>query len=124
MPGMTALPPMQVDAQNFERMRAWFASIVPEAFPTALLSPETDPLRCLDALAARSPERVDELLKSNGLPSLTEIRIRFSKLVRRVVTRGYIKNDVEYYAVRNAAELADEGSLWKLISAYEARAAR
>ena len=51
------------------------------------------------------------------------MRTQFSKVIRRVVGRGSINNDVEYYAVRNAVEVADgeRGPLWKLLSAYEER---
>ena len=71
-------------------------------------------------------EAIDDLLIREGLPSLTEMRLRFSKVIRRAVARGVIKNDVEYYAVRNAAELANDSpeALWKLLAAYEQRAAR
>ena len=70
-------------------------------------------------------EATDHLLDLDDLPTLTEMRLRFSKVIRRVVARGNIKNDVEYYAVRNAAELAHEGqkALWELLGAYEERAA-
>jgi hypothetical protein len=69
---------------------------------------------------------IDRLLASDGLPTLTEMRVRFSKIIRRVLTRGSIKNEVEYYALRNAAELTREGAeeLWSLLSAYEAQQER
>ena len=66
---------------------------------------------------------IDNELVREALPSLTAVRLRFSKVIHRVIRRGSIKNDVEYHAVRNAAELAhdDQEPLWKLLSAYEAR---
>lgn len=75
------------------------------------------------------PEKVatlDQHLMKEGLPTLTEMRLRFSKVIRRVVSRGSINNDVEYYAVRNAAELGREGgeALWPLLAAYEGRPSR
>jgi hypothetical protein len=141
---------MKVDAQNYEQMKAWFALMVAETTPAELLTPETHPIAIGEAMAARSlakarqgltmaindtlemtegwsAERVaeiDALLERHGLPSLTEVRLRFSKVIRRVVARGIIKNDVEYYAVRNAAELAsDQETLWKLLAAYEEQVA-
>jgi hypothetical protein len=67
----------------------------------------------------------DDELAREGLPSLSAMRTQFSKVIRRVVGRGSINNDVEYYAVRNAVEVADgeRGPLWKLLSAYEQRLA-
>lgn len=66
---------------------------------------------------------IDNELAGEGLPSLSAMRTQFSKVIRRVVSRGSIKNDVEYYAVRNAVEMADDDQepLWKLLSAYEQR---
>ena len=68
---------------------------------------------------------IDNELAGKGLPSLTAMRMRFSKVIGRVVGRGSIENDVEYYVVRNAVELADgdQEPLWKLLSEYEQRLA-
>lgn len=65
----------------------------------------------------------DHELLQLGLPTLSEVRARFSKLVQRVVRRGHIKSDDEFYAIRNAVEqqAADSASLWPLLEAYEAR---
>jgi hypothetical protein len=140
---------MKIDADNYEQMRAWFARLVPETLPTELLTPANDPVSCLDRLAAQSAAKarsglamaigdtieatggwprervaaIDDQLVREGLPSLTAVRLRFSKVIHRVVGRGSIKNDAEYYAVRDAVELAhdDQEPLWKLLSAYEAR---
>jgi len=140
---------MKITPANFELMQQWFASVVPEVFPATVLHPEIDPTIQLERLAATSPSKarlglriaigdivevadswpaarvaeVDMLLIQEGLPSLSEVRTKFSKVLRRVITRGSIKNDAEYYAVRNAAEMAnqDEQSLWELIASYESR---
>ena len=64
-------------------------------------------------------DTVDIALKQIGLPTLTEVRGRFSKLVQRAVRRGSIRDEVEYYAVRNAAEFGEAEQLWQLLSAYE-----
>ena len=140
---------MKIDAQNYEEMRAWFARLVRETIPTQLLTAENDPVSCLDQLAAKSPAKarsglamaigdtieategwprdrvvaIDSELLREGLPSLTAVRLHFSKVINRVVGRGSIKNDVEYYAVRNVAELAqdDQEPLRKLLSEYEQR---
>lgn len=142
---------MKVQVQDYERMRAWFAHMARETIPAELITPDSDPMVHLDQLASRHPakareglsmaisdtieltsgwsaERVaaaDLSLARDGLPTLTEMRGRFSKLVLRAVRRGSIKDDVEYYAVRNAVELTEEGNdqLWNLLAAYEERAA-
>lgn len=65
----------------------------------------------------------DHELSQSGLPTLAQVRARFSKLVQRVVRRGQIKSDDEFYALRNAVEQrgADSAGLWRLLEAYEAR---
>lgn len=141
---------MRVQVQDYERMRAWFAYMSQETFPAELMSPEVEPMAHLDQLASRSPAQaraglsmaindivemtddwtqerissVDLTLQQQGLPTLTEMRGRFSKLVQRAVRRGSIKDDVEYYAVRNAANLAEGERLWPLLSAYEEQGGR
>jgi hypothetical protein len=66
---------------------------------------------------------LDQRLGSQGLPSLSEIRIRFSKQVQRALRRGGIRDETEYHAVRNAAEMWPERheECWKLLAAYEER---
>ena len=140
---------MKIDAENYEQMRAWFTRLARETIPVDLLTPETDPVSCLDQLAAQSPARarqglamaiadtieatdgwprdrvaaIDNELARAGLPSLTAMRTQLSKVIRRAVGRGSIKDDVEYYGVRNAVEMEDDGQgpLWELLSAYEQR---
>jgi hypothetical protein len=140
---------VKIEPENYEQMRAWFARLVRETVPVELLTVATDPVSRLDQLAAQSPAKarqglamaigdtieatdgwprdrvaaIDDELAREGLPSLSAMRTQFSKVIRRVVGRGSIDNVVEYYAVRNAVEVADgeQGPLWKLLSAYEQR---
>ena len=143
---------MKVDADNYEQLRAWFVRVVPEILPADLVTPQSDPVNCLDQLAAHSATKaraglamalgdiieatsgwpaaqvaeIDGRLEREGLPTLTQMRVRFSTALQRVIKRGSIRGHAEYYAVRNAAELTKdhESPLWKLISAYEARVTR
>ncbi|MBC6981374.1 hypothetical protein [Caulobacter sp. 17J80-11] len=138
---------MQVEAHEYERLRSWLGHVARQALPPSLMSPETDPVAALDRLAVNSPAKArkglsmaindlveltttwpdeqvaatDRLLLENGLPSLTEVRARFSKAVQRVLRRERIASEVEYYAVRNAAELPGERreQLWALLAGYE-----
>ena len=62
-------------------------------------------------------------LSQMGLPTLSEVQARFSKLVQRVVRRGRIKSDEEFYALRNAVEQqgpSTEGIL-RMLGEYELR---
>lgn len=76
-------------------------------------------------LTERWPEEriaeADRALLEAGLPSLSEIQTRFSKNLRRVVRRGRINSESEYYMVRNAADLGgdNQACLISLLAAYE-----
>lgn len=140
---------MQVDAHDYDRMRAWLAHVARQVLPAGLITPETNPVAVLDRLAAASVakarsglamavsdlvemttgwpddqvEAMDRDLRDEGLPSLSEVRAQFSKAVHRAVRRGRIKDDTEYYTVRNAAELGGQSQeqLCALLAAYEER---
>ena len=80
-----------------------------------------DTIEATDGWPRNRVAAIDADLSIEGLPSLSTMRLQHSKVVRRVIARGSIKNDVEYYAVRNSVEMSAEGqgALWKLLSAYE-----
>jgi hypothetical protein len=143
---------MRVSIEDYDRMRAWLARMVGEVFPAGCFTPETHPVVVLDQLALAAPGKardglgmaigdtvemtsrwseqqvlkIDRLLNDEGLPSLSEVRLRFSKLVQRVVRRGRIKDEGEYYAVRNAVEQAGDTKdrLLGLLATYEANVPR
>src|SRR5689334_13405588 len=109
---------MKIDARNYEQMKAWFAHLVPKTIAPELLTPENHPVACLEQIESRWPAKArnglamaigdtiemtegwplkqvaetDRLLANDGLPTLTEMRVRFSKVIRRVLNRGSIKN--------------------------------
>lgn len=130
-------------------MRDWLALVSQRAFPPEVMQ-EARSIVILDKIAERSPvkareglamaigdlieltdkwcgrdvQALDATLTESGLPTLTEMRVRFSKAVSRVVRRGRINSEAEYHAVRNAAELSErsDGPLWRLLAAYESAA--
>jgi hypothetical protein len=71
-------------------------------------------------------EELDSQLRSSGIVTLSELRRRYSKSYAKIMKRGQIKNETEYYLVRNVlhdpTEKAPEERklLEKLISDYEA----
>ena len=139
---------MRIEPSEYERLRSWFSYMVPKVFPSDLLTPDTHPTAELDRMAVKTPAKArsglsmaigdvveftsdwpaidvtacDHELLQSGLPTLSEVRARFSKLVQQVVRRGYIKSDDEFYALRNAVEQgADFAGLRQLLEAYETR---
>jgi len=138
---------MRIETAEYERMRSWLGYMVLRVFPSDLLTPETDPLAVLDRTASKSPARgrsglamaiedvveltsgwltidvakCDSELSLKGLPTLTEVRARSSKVVQRVIRSGRITSDEEFFALRNAVEQqgANSEALWTLLTAYE-----
>jgi hypothetical protein len=70
-------------------------------------------------------EKLDSQLRSRGIVTLSELRRRYSKSYAKIIKRGQIKNETEYYLVRNVlydpTEKAPEERklLEQLISDYE-----
>jgi hypothetical protein len=70
-------------------------------------------------------ESLDIELRKRGVVTLSELRRRYSKSYAKIMKRGRIKNDTEYYLLRNVLfdpteKTSDEcKSLEKLISDYE-----
>lgn len=140
---------MRVTAEEFSTMRAWFALFAERVWPDlSSLPPEVHPVRVLDGMVARTPGRareglalaISDILEDTshlplnevaaldagflaiGLPTLTTMRLRFAREVTRVVKRGSIRNEAEYYAVRNVVDHVGEDrrdALWALLAAFE-----
>jgi|ERR1700679_1251282 hypothetical protein len=71
-------------------------------------------------------EKLDSQLRSRGIVTLSELRRRYSKSYAKIMKRGQIKNETEYYLVRNVLYDPTEKTpeerklLEELISDYEA----
>jgi hypothetical protein len=83
---------------------------------------------CMDMLRHLTPTEVAKLdseLRLNGIPSLSELRRRYSRDYARAIKRGRIEDESEYYLLRNVLfdpgeKTADEREwLERLISGYE-----
>jgi hypothetical protein len=116
------------------------------------LPPDKRPLAVLEALEKKSPrkafaglrqaindcvemsfnfsraevERLDSELSDRGIVTLSELRRRYSKDYAKIVKRGRIANDSEFYLVQNVLNDRTEKTseetetLAKLIGKYEA----
>lgn len=82
-----------------------------------------DTVESLAGLSSEDVSALDNELEQLGAMTLGEARAGFSKALKRVLARGAIQNEVEYYLVRNAVDFlsGDENSLcWAMLSAFEA----
>ena len=140
-----------IPASDYEVYRAWFAVVCEFAFPLADTPNEFRPLNVLDDLFAKSPanarkglamaigdlledasdwnrDRLDALeiaLNESKLPSFAKARFHFDKSIRRIINRKVIRNEVEYYAVRNVVEAIgdskDREFVWDMLSDFESK---
>jgi hypothetical protein len=138
-----------IKTEEYEQLRAWSGLFIDHAMPFVCdLSPETHPIAVLDAMAATHPARareglalmigdfvedganfpppmvarLDAAFEAERLPTFSAIKLRFMKSVQRIVKRGFIKTEREYYALRNVVEGADESDaqhLLALLTAFE-----
>lgn len=85
---------------------------------------------CMEMAANWTPETIAAFnaeCASNGLPSLADIQLRFWKTIRAIQTRGHIRTEKEYYALREAVEMMTDAEAsrqsWNLLWAFEEKAA-
>jgi hypothetical protein len=120
-----------VRADDYEQLKAWLGFIFEQlALAPPELSPDLHPVAILGQMEKSSPSKarrglseaigdtieisaqlqasdvdlIDEKCRVRGLPTLSEVRSRFSKKLKAVVRRGVIRSEAEYYLVRNAME--------------------
>jgi hypothetical protein len=144
---------VQISAADYPALKAFFAwtteHLVP---PTPGLLPEQRPIAVLEGFEARSPAMarkglamaigdlmemtqdlprpqvttIDEALRAAKIITLSEVRARFWTKIRRMLERGAVRSETDYYALRNTVEALPEGEQatgWDLLSDYEQRAA-
>jgi hypothetical protein len=79
-------------------------------------------------LTEGSPERtsaIDAALRDAGIMTLSEVRAKFGRAIRAIMKRGALRNEAEYYSLRNAVEAMpepDQIEAWRLLGEFETRA--
>ena len=83
----------------------------------------------LEELGRIPPAQVgclDEAFRRAGLVSLSEIRRRYSSSFKRIVKRGFIQDDTEYYLLNgvvvdqsNDIDATEQALLQRLLDTYE-----
>ena len=144
---------MQEEAESeYARMKDFLSFFAERYLKADGLSPDQQPVASLEALEKKSMKmassglrqaindcvemsshfdhgqvrKLDSQLRSRGIVTLSELRRRYSKDYAKIMKRGRIKNETEYYLVRNVlydpTEKAPEERklLEELISDYEA----
>jgi len=144
---------MQEEAESeYARMKDFLSFFAERYLKAEGFSPDKQPIASLEALEKKSMkmafnglrqaindcvemslhfdhaevEKLDSQLRSRSIVTLSELRRRYSKSYAKIMKRGQIKNETEYYLVRNVlydpTEKAPEERklLEELISDYEA----
>ena len=142
---------MHIDPLEYTRMKDFLSFYTERYFNMEGLPPEDRPMAKLEEFEKKSlkkafmglrmaindivedsfhfdpakVEKMDSELRSRGLITLAELRRRYSKDYKKIITRGRIKNETEYYLLRNLLDDPTEKTpeeremLEKLISDYE-----
>ena len=122
---------MQISPNDYPALKAFFVWITEYVLPVSPdLPPEHHPVAVLEHYEAQSmaiarkglglalgdiiedlseldPARVravDAALQSASIITLSEVRARFWTRIRRILERGVIRSENDYYALRNAVE--------------------
>jgi len=144
---------MRIAAEDYEALKAFFAwasehllkipvSLPPDQHPVSVLAGFEarsmaaarnglalaigDIVEDCESLPAERVKAIDAALGAEGVVTLSEVRARFGRAIRAIMKRGKVRNESEYYALRNAVdamakpERADAG---RLLAAFETRSA-
>ena len=140
---------MKVTADNYESLKGFFGWMVNNVMTLPVgLAPEGHPMVQIkmfeekSAAIARQSLRIgigdtleltmdwgaekiraaDEALAALHFPTLTTVRLEFSRKIRGIMSRGRVRSEAEYYALRNVVEgMGDEerAKAWDILGAYE-----
>ena len=67
---------------------------------------------------------IDAALGAKSLPTLSQMRARFDRAVRKILSRGSVRVETEYYTLRGAVEdlpEAERAATLKMLSEFEQR---
>jgi hypothetical protein len=135
---------------EYATMKAFLSFYTDRFFSLETLSPEKRPIACLEILEKKGTktalrglrmaindcvemsfrldhpqvEKLDSELRKLGIVTLSELRRRYSKGYAKIMKRGWIKNETEYYLVRNVLDDPTEKTveerelLQKILSDY------
>jgi hypothetical protein len=141
---------MSVTAANYESLKGFYAAMLYTLHPRFKDAvDESNPLIFIETLENKSKSiarkslavgisdlleeaadvSIDDVRKSDGilaaagLPTMTEVRLLFGKRTLAIVTRGKVRSEAEYYALRSVVEAMpdyEQQTAWDLLVDYEA----
>jgi hypothetical protein len=143
---------MRIGAEDYEPLKAFFAWAAEHLMGIPASPSAQHPVAILSAFEAGSPARArdglamaigdviemtagltvdqvaiaDAALAAEGIITLSAVRARFWSRVRRVLERGAIRVERDYYALRNVVEALPEeeqGRAWQILEAFEEKVA-
>ena len=80
-----------------------------------------DMIEASQGLSDRQVTECDDTLRLADLPTLTTMRAQFNRLTRSIMTRGLIRNENEYHALRNVADDLPDGErekAWSILDSF------
>lgn len=144
---------MKVTADNYEALAAFFGWMIDNVCPvSSTLPPEHHPMHVLQGFTAKSPslgrkslalgigdlieqsqdlgltqiQTIDAALLAAALPTLTAVKLEFSKKIGGILSRGRIRSEGEYYALRNVVDGMtgeDRDKAWAMLDAFRMKEA-
>ena len=118
----TDLPPEHHPVAVLERIEAQSMAVARKGLGLAL----GDIIEDLSKLDPRQVRTLDAALQSESIITLSEVRARFWTRIRRILERGVVRGESDYYALRNAVEALpteEQAAGWGILAAYEQKAA-
>jgi hypothetical protein len=145
---------VRLSREDYEPLKGFFGWMCDHILMRSVSLPEeAHPIRVLAEMERRSPARareglgtaigdiiemtqnfgsapvaeIDEALRAQGLPTLSQVRAKFSSAIARILRRGSIRSETEYYSVRNVVEAlpeAEQAAVWRLLADFEERLPR
>lgn len=143
---------MRIDRDDYEPLKAFFVWATKHILPTSSLPPDQHPEAVLAGFEVESMAKarvglamaigdiiemtenfstaqvaaIDATLEAEGIVTLSAVRARFWSRIRRVLKRGTIRGERDYYAVRNVVEALPEeeqGKAWQMLATFEEKMA-
>ncbi|UXY16939.1 hypothetical protein N8I74_07985 [Chitiniphilus purpureus] len=122
------IPENQKSSNPNNRPQIFFENLEKESLSKAKKGLQMAVNDIVEMSADWSPEKVSEankIFSENGILTLNEVRLRFSRKLKAILRRGEIKNEVDYYLVKSVVDGMSSpciDQLCNILAAYEHKA--